>query len=260
MSSLVIRDLGRTSYEPVADAMRAFTAGRRNGDADEIWLTEHEAVFTLGQAGRREHLLAPGDIPVVQTDRGGQVTYHGPGQLVTYLLVDLRRAGLGPRALVTLIETAVVRLLADLDITGGARSDAPGVYVDAAKIAALGLRIRRGCSYHGLSLNVRMDLEPFSRINPCGLAGLAVTQITDLTQKKGSGVFSGRPTSQQQSDSKRGRESFPESKRVRESLPVDHDRKRLPTPFADPAITVDAIKQPLVEHLCVLLRVPARWV
>jgi lipoyl(octanoyl) transferase len=177
---LRVRDLGPTSYPPIAAAMRRFTAERAGDALDEIWLTEHEAVFTQGLAGKPEHVLDPGSIPIVQSDRGGQVTYHGPGQLVLYLLVDLRRAGLGPRAFVSLIETAVIRLLAQHRIGGASRRDAPGVYVDGAKIASLGLRISRGFSYHGLSLNVDMDLTPFARINPCGLRGITVTQMRDL--------------------------------------------------------------------------------
>jgi len=177
---VVVRDLGRSRYLDVFGAMKAFTDGRAEGTADEIWLTEHEPVFTQGQAGKAEHVLAPGAIPVVQTDRGGQVTYHGPGQIVAYLMFDLRRMGLGVRGLVSGIERAVVELIAGYGIDGAARRDAPGVYVQGAKLAALGLRVRRGRSYHGLSLNVNMDLEPFSRINPCGMAGIQVTQIADL--------------------------------------------------------------------------------
>ncbi|MDA1074095.1 MAG: lipoyl(octanoyl) transferase LipB [Proteobacteria bacterium] len=158
-----------------------FTEGRDQNTLDQIWFTEHEPVFTQGQAGKAEHVLLPGDIPVVLTDRGGQVTYHGPGQIVGYLMFDLKRMGLGVRQLVTGIETAVIRTLQTFGLRGVARPDAPGVYVDGAKIGALGLRIRRGCSYHGLSLNVAMDLEPFARINPCGMANLPVTQISDLS-------------------------------------------------------------------------------
>ena len=174
------RDLGLTEYNATFRSMREFTAVRTPETADEIWLTEHEPVFTQGQAGKAEHLLMPGDIPVVQSDRGGQVTYHGPGQLVAYLMIDIRRAGLVPRALVTAIEQSIVELLAAYGITGKSRRDAPGVYVDGAKVASLGLRIRRGCSYHGLALNVAMDLGPFTRINPCGLRGIEVTQLADL--------------------------------------------------------------------------------
>lgn len=160
--------------------MQAFTDRRDPDTPDEIWLVEHPPVFTLGQAGRPEHILDAGGIPVVRTDRGGQVTYHGPGQVVAYVLVDLRRAGLGIRRLVTLIEESVISLLAGYGIAGRARPDAPGVYVDASKVASLGLRVRRGCSFHGVSLNVAMDLSPFSRINPCGYPGLQVTQLAIL--------------------------------------------------------------------------------
>ena len=177
---VLVRDLGLTDYEVVFAAMKAFTESRNADTRDEIWLTEHRPVFTQGQAGKLEHLLAPGAIPVVQTDRGGQVTYHGPGQIVAYLLFDIRRRGLTVRGLVTGIEQSVIRTLAGFGVHGVPRADAPGVYVDGAKIAALGLRVRRGCSYHGLSLNVDMDLEPFARINPCGLLGLPVTQLRDL--------------------------------------------------------------------------------
>lgn len=160
--------------------MREFTEARGPDTVDEIWLTEHEGVFTQGQAGKAEHVLLPGDIPVVQSDRGGQVTYHGPGQIVGYLMFDIRRLDLGVRALVRGIEQAVVDTLAGYGIAAEPRPDAPGVYVAGRKIASLGLRIRRGCSYHGLALNVDMDLEPFGRINPCGMSGLEVTQIVDL--------------------------------------------------------------------------------
>lgn len=177
---VTVRDLGRTDYEGVFEAMKAFTESRGAGTRDELWLTEHERVFTQGQAGRAEHLLAPGDIPVVQSDRGGQVTYHGPGQIVGYLMFDIRRQGLSVRGLVSGIERAIVDLLSDYGVDATPRSDAPGVYVGGAKIASLGLRVRRGCSYHGLALNVDMDLEPFSRINPCGLQGIQVTQVADL--------------------------------------------------------------------------------
>ncbi len=177
---MIVRRLGRTRYDPVFRAMQRFTEERSQATADELWLTEHDRVFTQGQAGKAEHLLAPGDIPVVQTDRGGQVTYHGPGQIVAYLMFDLRRLGLSVRGLVSGIEEAVVGLLADHGIEGAPRRDAPGVYVGGAKIAALGLRVRRGYSYHGLALNVQMDLEPFSRINPCGLLDMQVTQLADL--------------------------------------------------------------------------------
>ncbi len=173
-------DLGRTDYESVFAAMREFTEARNVDTEDEIWLTEHNPVFTQGQAGKAEHLLLPGAIPVVQTDRGGQVTYHGPGQLVAYLLFDLKRLSLTVRGLVSGIEDSVIEVLRGYDVDAAARADAPGVYVAGAKVAALGLRVRRGCTYHGLSLNVAMDLEPFSRINPCGLEGIEVTQVADL--------------------------------------------------------------------------------
>ena len=160
--------------------MQAFTERRDEHTPDEIWFLEHPPVFTLGLAGKMEHVLAPGDIEVVPIDRGGQVTYHGPGQLVVYPLLDLKRLKLGVRALVTALERAVVGVLADYGIDSGPRCDAPGVYVDARKVAALGLRVRRGCSYHGLAFNVAMDLEPFTRINPCGFAGLETTQVSAL--------------------------------------------------------------------------------
>jgi lipoyl(octanoyl) transferase len=176
----VIRHLGRVDYETTWRRMQQFTDQRGAHSADEIWFLEHPPVFTLGMAGRREHLLAPGDIPVVSSDRGGQVTYHGPGQLVVYALIDLRRAGLGVRDLVTGLEQSVIRYAATLGITAAARREAPGVYVDGRKLASVGIRIRRGASFHGLALNVNMDLEPFQRINPCGFAGLAMTQLSEL--------------------------------------------------------------------------------
>jgi lipoyl(octanoyl) transferase len=178
--ALLVRRRGLSDYSAAWAEMRAFTDGRTQDTPDELWLLQHPPVFTLGQAGRAEHLLDPGEIPVIQTDRGGQVTYHGPGQLIAYLLVDLRRVGLGVKGLVRLLEGAVIGLLAGYGIEAVARADAPGVYVAGAKIASLGLRVRRGCSYHGLSLNVDMDLTPFLRINPCGHPGLAVTQLADL--------------------------------------------------------------------------------
>jgi lipoyl(octanoyl) transferase len=158
--------------------MRLFTDNRQNETPDELWALEHPPVFTQGQAGKAEHLLTPGNIPVVQTDRGGQVTYHGPGQLVIYLLIDLKRRKLGVRQVVTLIENAIIEILADeFGLQAQADPKAPGVYVDGRKIAALGLRVRKGCTFHGLSLNIDCDLEPFSRINPCGYEGLAVTSL-----------------------------------------------------------------------------------
>lgn len=170
---------GLQDYAATWAAMRAFTDAREADTPDELWLLEHPPVFTLGQAGRPEHLLAPGDIPVIRTDRGGQVTYHGPGQLVAYLLLDLRRAGIGIKRLVERLEQAIIDLLAEHGVAAERRANAPGVYVAGAKIASLGLRVRNGCSYHGLALNVDMDLEPFGRINPCGYAGLAVTRLVD---------------------------------------------------------------------------------
>lgn len=182
---LKVSHLGRAGYEPVWRAMRDFTDTRHGGTDDELWLVEHPPVFTQGQAGRAEHLLDAGTIPVVQSDRGGQITYHGPGQLVAYPLLDLRRLQIGVRDLVSAIEQAIIDLLAELDIAAEARADAPGVYVDGAKIASLGLRVRRGCSFHGLALNVNMDLAPFARINPCGYAGLAMTDIERLRPGRG---------------------------------------------------------------------------
>lgn len=176
----VLRRLGRVKYEPVWRAMQDFTDRRDESTPDEIWVLQHPAVFTLGQAGRPEHLLAPGEIPVIQVDRGGQVTFHGPGQAVVYPLVDLRRLGIGVRDMVERLEQAVIDVLAYYGIEGAARRDAPGVYVEGAKIAALGLRVRRGCSFHGLAFNIDMNLEPFERINPCGYEGLKVTQLNDL--------------------------------------------------------------------------------
>ena len=177
---LAIRRLGRQPYAATWQAMSAFTDNRTAGTADEFWLLEHDPVFTLGQAGKMEHVLAPGEIPVIPVDRGGQVTYHGPGQIVGYPLIDLRRAGVGVRELVSRIEQAIIDTLAHWNIVAGRREGAPGVYVAEAKVAALGLRVRRGCSFHGLAFNVNMNLEPFHRINPCGYKGLAVTQVLDL--------------------------------------------------------------------------------
>ena len=172
-----IRHTGLRDYADVWHEMQDFTARRTADTDDEIWLLQHPPVFTLGLNGKREHLLAPGDIPIVSCDRGGQVTYHGPGQLVIYLLLDLKRRELGVKDMVWRLEQAVIDLLTDYGIDGQRREGAPGIYVDDKKIAALGLRVRRGCSYHGLSLNVDMDLEPFSRINPCGYEGLETTQL-----------------------------------------------------------------------------------
>ena len=176
-----VRVLGMQDYEPVWKKMQEFTASRTADTPDEIWLLEHPQVFTQGMNSKPEHLLKPGTIPVIQIDRGGQITHHGPGQLIVYLLLDLKRLGLGVRQLVTLLEQSVIDLLAEYDISALAHKDAPGVYVQGnCKIAALGLRIKKGCSYHGLSLNVDMDLSPFSQINPCGFPGLTVTQLKDL--------------------------------------------------------------------------------
>ena len=177
---MITRWLGRVEYAPTLAAMQRFTDERDSSTADEIWLLEHPPVFTLGMAADRAHVLAAGDIPVVQTDRGGQVTYHGPGQLVVYPLVDIRRSGVSVRALVQHLEQSVIELLRPHGIAAQGRRDAPGVYVQGRKLASVGMRIRRGASYHGLALNVDMDLEPFSRINPCGMAGLEVTQLATL--------------------------------------------------------------------------------
>ncbi len=177
---LVIRQLGTMDYEKVWHAMQNFTDNRDDQTTDELWLVEHPPVFTQGQAGKEEHLLMPGDIPVVKVDRGGQVTYHGPGQQVLYFMINLRRRKIGVRQLVTLIETSIVDMLAKHQINAAAKPDAPGVYVDGKKIASLGLRVRKGCSFHGLALNVDMDMEPFLRINPCGYAGLEMIQTIDL--------------------------------------------------------------------------------
>lgn len=176
----VIRHLGLVEYEPTWRAMQTFTAQRSPDTPDEIWLLEHPPVYTQGQAGKPEHLIEATDIPVVPIDRGGQITYHGPGQVVAYVLVDLRRRGYGIRELVTRMEQAVMDLLAAQGITATRQAGAPGVYVDGAKIAALGLRVKHGCTYHGLALNVDMDLRPFAAINPCGYAGMRVTQARDL--------------------------------------------------------------------------------
>lgn len=175
-----MRRLGQVAYEPSWRAMQDFTARRTADTPDELWLLEHPPVYTQGQAGKPEHLIAATEIPVVPIDRGGQITYHGPGQVVAYVLVDLRRRGYGVRELVKRMEQAVIELLAGHGVTAARRAGAPGVYVDGAKIAALGLRVRHGCSYHGLALNVEMDLDPFAAINPCGYAGMPVTQCRDL--------------------------------------------------------------------------------
>jgi lipoyl(octanoyl) transferase len=181
-SDLLVRRLGLMDYEPVWRAMQAFTDQRDAGTPDELWLVEHPPVFTQGQAGRAEHVLAPGDIPVIQVDRGGQVTYHGPGQIVAYPLIDISRLQMGVRALVTGIEQAVIDVLKSYDVDAQLVAGAPGVYIDGVKIASLGLRIRRGKSFHGLAFNVNMDLEPFQRINPCGFKGLQVTNLCAFTE------------------------------------------------------------------------------
>lgn len=177
---LIIRHLGQQPYESVWQDMQRFTEQRDISTSDEIWIVQHPPVFTLGKAGKAEHLLNTGDIPVVQVDRGGQVTYHGPGQLVVYVLLDLNRLKLGIRELVTRLENCVINLLSEYDIKAESKKEAPGVYVGGKKIAALGLRVRRGYCFHGLALNVDMDLEPFSRINPCGYEGLETTQLSDF--------------------------------------------------------------------------------
>ncbi len=179
-----VRHLGRRDYEPLWRAMQRHTDERDNEGGDEIWFTEHPPVFTLGLAASREHILAAGDIPVVAIDRGGQVTYHGPGQLMVYPLIDIRRARISVRRLVCALERSVIRMVADFGIEAEGRRDAPGVYVEGRKLASIGLRIRRGASYHGMALNVDMDLEPFSRINPCGYRGL---EMTDLARLGGPG-------------------------------------------------------------------------
>ena len=178
--TIAIRDLGRQDYVPLWHAMQRFTDARTESTCDEIWFTEHPPVFTMGLNASEEHLLAPGDIPVVQIDRGGQVTFHGPGQLMIYPLLDLRRSAMGVRTLVTALEQSVVDLAAEFDIDAASRADAPGVYVGGEKLASVGLRIRRGCSFHGMALNVDIDLEPFSRINPCGYRELEMTDLKRL--------------------------------------------------------------------------------
>ncbi|MDD1622828.1 MAG: lipoyl(octanoyl) transferase LipB [Methylococcaceae bacterium] len=179
MPATVPRNLGLRDYVSTWQKMQQFTAERTAETADEIWITEHPSVYTLGLNGKPEHLLRQTDIPVVESDRGGQITYHGPGQLVIYLLADLRRLNSGPRRMVSILENAVIDTLSLYGITAKARAEAPGVYVDGKKIASLGLRIKHGCCYHGLSLNNDMDLSPFGNINPCGYAGLEVTQLAD---------------------------------------------------------------------------------
>lgn len=180
LDGVIVRQLGRQPYAPIFEAMKRFTDERDQNTPDEIWLVEHDAVFTQGQAGKAEHILMPGDIPIVQVDRGGQVTYHGPGQQVIYLMLNIKRRKLGVRHLVTAMEEAVVGLLAKYDVKAYPKPDAPGVYVDEKKVCSLGLRIRNGCSFHGLALNVNMDLSPFQRINPCGYAGMEMIDTARL--------------------------------------------------------------------------------
>ncbi len=175
-----VRHLGEVDYQKTWQKMQDFTNSRQQDTVDEFWFLQHPPVYTLGKNGKAEHVLNPADIPVINSDRGGQVTYHGPGQIVVYTLLDLNRLKIGVRELVTIIEQSVIELLAGYGVDSNARRDAPGVYVNNAKIAALGLRVRKGCSFHGLALNVDMDLEPFSRINPCGYEGLEVTQLKNL--------------------------------------------------------------------------------
>ena len=191
-TDIIIRQLGMQPYSATFARMQTFTLARTDQTTDEIWLLEHPPVFTQGLAGKAEHILNPGDIPVVQTDRGGQVTYHGPGQLVAYFLIDMRRLGIGIRRLVTILEESVVATLGEYAIHAAPRADAPGVYVDGAKICSLGLRVRRGCTYHGIAFNINMDLSPFQRINPCGYKNLAVTQVHDFSADATVATVAGR--------------------------------------------------------------------
>lgn len=178
---MLIKKLGRRDYADVWQEMKSFTEHRDEKTPDEIWVVEHSPVFTQGQVGKPEHIINPGDIPIVQTDRGGQVTYHAPGQLVVYPLIDLKRLNLSVREYVFILEQTVIRLLADYNVIAATRENAPGVYVEDAKICSIGLKVRKGCTYHGLALNVDMDLEPFSRINPCGFERLEMTQLSELS-------------------------------------------------------------------------------
>jgi lipoyl(octanoyl) transferase len=178
MNELIVRNLKLIEYQPTWEKMRIFTDTRTAETPDEVWLLQHLPVFTQGQAGKAEHILNAGEIPIIQTDRGGQVTYHGPGQLVAYVLFDLHRLKIGIRQFVTLLEKTIIQTLTDYQIPGAARCDAPGVYVNEAKICSIGLRVRKGCSYHGIAFNIKMDLEPFSRINPCGFQNLQITQVS----------------------------------------------------------------------------------
>ena len=181
--AVLVKNLGLVAYQPTFEAMQSFTINRDENSQDQIWLLEHQRVFTQGQAGKAEHLLAPGDIEVIQVDRGGQVTYHGPGQFVAYVMLDIKRRKIGVRELVTALENSLIQTLARYEINAYAKADAPGVYVDEKKVASLGLRIKKGRSYHGLGLNVDMDLSPFNRINPCGYQGLEMTQMADLCEQ-----------------------------------------------------------------------------
>ena len=188
-AACLVRELGLQPYQDILEAMHAFVAQRQADTRDELWLLQHEPVFTQGQAGRPEHILDAHGIPVVQSDRGGQVTYHGPGQLVIYFLLDIKRRQYGVRTLVDIIETAIVGLLAEYGVAAELKKGAPGVYVGDKKIAALGLRIKRGCSLHGLSLNIDMDLAPFTYINPCGYAGLQVCNLAGLLSRQEEGLL-----------------------------------------------------------------------
>jgi len=179
-SSVIVRLLGRQDYQVCWEAMKQFTQQRDENTVDEIWLLEHDPVFTQGQNGKPEHLLNPGNIPVIPVDRGGQITYHGPGQVVAYILVDLRRKKLNVREMITILEKSIIHVLADYQLEAAAKREAPGVYIANKKISSVGLRIRKGCSYHGLAFNVTMDLAPFSRINPCGYKQLEMTQLADF--------------------------------------------------------------------------------
>ncbi len=180
IAPIELKYLGLSEYEPVWRAMQKFTDDRNENTTDELWIVEHPPVFTQGQAGKPEHILNSGDIPIIQVDRGGQVTYHGPGQIVIYPLIDLKRHKIGIKALVNGIEEALIQTMAYYDVIAKRKEKAPGVYVEGKKIASLGLRVRKGCTFHGLAFNIRMDLEPFLRINPCGYAGLEVTQLSEL--------------------------------------------------------------------------------
>ncbi len=182
-ATIIVRTLGLQAYEPIWQAMLDFTEQRNPDTHDEIWLLEHHPIFTLGRNGKKEHILSTSDIPVIPIDRGGQVTYHGPGQLIAYLLIDIKRQGMGVRHLVSQIEQSIIDTLAEYDLQASARREAPGVYINEAKIAALGLRIKKGCSFHGLSLNLNMDLSPFKQINPCGYKNLEVVQLCDYIEK-----------------------------------------------------------------------------